>query len=169
MIRIILVLFVAITLATLGCTQDQGQGVFNVDAEITGVGNTILAVKYKIGETIVFDDITMKDNLGILQMIKNSKANTIPLKISIEFLSTDEPKKEGFLKYYYGANYLAESRSFDVDSLIMIADENVNLFTWRYKDGDYIDDDEKKDELKEETPQLKSTTQAPRKEITEKL
>ena len=51
----------------------------------------------------------------------------------------------------------------------MIADENVNLFTWRYKDGDYIDDDEKKDELKEETPQLKSTTQAPRKEITEKL
>jgi hypothetical protein len=163
--RIIIGIFVGILLWTLGCTIDQGEGTFYVDAEITSIGHTMISVKYKIGETIVFDDIPMKENMGILAMIKGTNNTTIPLRIHIEFATNTENDAEGFLKYYYGANFLSESKSFDVDALILIADENEDLFTWQFKDEKQISSKKKK---KEESSSISPTTQ-PKKEITEKL
>ena len=145
--RIILVIFVGILIWTLGCTIDKGKGTFYVDAEVTSIGNTMISVKYKIGDTIVFDDIVMKDNMGILAMIKDTNPKTIPLKIYIEFFTSDEPKKEGFLKYYYGANLLSESRSFEVDALVLVAKENIDIFSWEYRDSDVVKEDAKQKSL----------------------
>ena len=164
--RIIVGIFVGILLWTLGCTIDQGEGTFHVDAEITSIGHTMLSVKYKIGETIVFDDIPMKENMGILAMIKGTNNTAIPLRIHIEFNTNTEDDSEGFLKYYYGANFLSESKSFDVASLVLIADENEDLFTWKYKDEKQITGKKKK---KEEASSISPTIQLKKKEITEKL
>ena len=116
------------------CTIDQGEGTFNVDAEVTNIGHTILSVKYKIGNTIVFDDIIMKDQTGILQMIKDDDRKIIPLRVQIEFSTSNDVDDTGSLKYYFGANFLSESKSFDPRSLALIADQNVDLFNWTFKD-----------------------------------
>lgn len=119
-----------------GCTVDQGEGNFDVDAEITDIGTTIISVKYKIGKTIVYDDITMKENAGILSAIKNEKPKTIPLGVSITFYSTEDGSSEkSSFKYYYGANFLTDSKSFDLDSIIRMAKANPDLFKWTYRDG----------------------------------
>jgi len=133
----------------VGCTIDQGKGTFYVDAEITTIGHTILSIKYKIGKTIVFDDIVMKDSIGILQMIKDSKLKVIPLKIHIEFNTDSEGTESGFLKYYYGANFLAESKSFDIASLVLVAYENQDLFTWEYRNEEFLNEDKDTREEKE--------------------
>ena len=138
-----------------GCTIDKGDGTFNIDAEITQVGNTIMSIKYKIGQTWVFDDLVMKDNMGLFAEIKKQHTDTVPLRIHIEFNTTDEPSEEGFLKYYYGANLLGESKSFDVASLVLIAKQNQELFNWDYRDEHVVN--EERDEEEVEMTQ-KSTT-----------
>jgi len=145
--RIIVSIFFGIVLWTLGCTIDQGKGTFYVDAEITGIGHTILSVKYKIGNTLVFDDVVMKDNMGILAMIKEENPKVIPLKINIEFTTDSEGTEDGFLKYYYGANLLSESRSFDIDSLILVAKENKDMFSWTYRDSKAMSEDAKEESI----------------------
>ncbi len=129
-----------------GCMVDQGDGTFEVNAQITQVGNTIMSVKYKIGETWVFDDIIMKNNMGLFGEIKKSHKHTVPLKIHIEFKVTDEPKEESALKYYYGANLLGQSQSFDTDAILLIAKQNESLFNWTVRDGKSVS--EKRDETK---------------------
>jgi hypothetical protein len=167
--RIIAGIFVGILLWTFGCTIDQGEGVFNVKAEITNIGHTILSVKYYIGETVVFDDIPMQKNTGILQMIKDSGEKVIPLKISIEFLkSNDDNSNSSSFKYYYGANFLSESQSHDLDAIILIAKENKDIFSWKMRDGSTTNDS-KKEPTKIESSE-KIIEQLPmRKETSKKL
>ncbi len=130
--RIILYIFVGILFWTLGgCTINQGEGMFNVEAEITQIGNTILSVKYNIGRTIMFDDITMKDNPGILSIIRQDHKHTIPLGILIEFHESEESNhNEASIKYYYGANFLSESKSFDLTAILRVAKSNPEIFSW---------------------------------------
>ena len=141
---------ILIGMLVFSCTLDQGEGVFNVDAEITSIGHTILSVRYKIGNTIVFDDITMKDQIGILQMMKDDDRKIIPLRVQIEFSTSNDVEDKGFLKYYYGANFLSESKSFDPRSLSLIAKQNVDLFNWTFKDEKEFTNKKQPSKVKEE-------------------
>jgi hypothetical protein len=158
-----------LTVFLFSCTIDQGEGIFNVEAEVTNIGHTTLSVKYYIGKTVVFDDIPMKKNTGILQMIKDSGDKIIPLKIVIEFKdSEDEQHNESSFKYYYGANFLSESQSHDLESIVLIAKENQEIFSWDVRDGELVKED-KKEELPTMESSETSIDQPVRKEKSEKL
>ena len=154
-----------------GCTSNQGSGIFNVNAEVTAIGHTMLSVKYYIGDTVIFDDIPMKTNTGILQMIKDSGNKTVPLKIVIEFTESDENNRsESSFKYYYGANFLSDSLSHNLESILLIAKENQDIFSWIYRDGNLIKEMKKAPEPAEmESTKLEPIDKLPRKEKAEKL
>ena len=166
--RIIIGIFIGIWLLTFGCAKDQASGVFYVDAQILNMGITTLSVKYYIGDTVMFDDIQMDSNIGIFQMIKDSGETTVPLKIVINFQDNeDDSYDESSLQYYYGANFLSESKSHTLESLVLLAKENEYIFDWDYKDGAVIKKDKKKAELTE--PSTSSDSKTIKEEKSEKL
>lgn len=148
-----ILLFILLVSFVVGCTVDKGEGTFTVDAEVTNMGNTIISIKYFIGETVIFDDISMKKSIGLLQMFREKKLKSVPLKIHIEFHTQDDGNNSSSLKYYYGANLLGESQSFDTDAIILIANANEKMFMWEYKDG-HVRNDKKKPEEKEDTKKM---------------
>lgn len=141
----------ALALAISGCTIDSGSATLDVEAEITNIGNTILSVKYYIGDTVLFDDLIMTKNTGIFEMIKAEKMKTIPLTVHIYVNhSEDTSFNKGTIKYYYGANLLAESQSFDFESILLIAKKHTGYFEWEYLDGKSFGTNKKAPEIKSE-------------------
>ena len=130
------------------CTQDQFSGEFNIEAEVTNMGSTVVSIKYQLGVSEIYDDLVMKEKPAILSQWKEQDLKVVPLKVTISASSDSEGNKNSEVKYYYKSNLVYMSQSFDFDSVRMLASDNFDMFNWEYKDGNTVSK-EKKEPAKE--------------------
>ena len=157
-LKIASLLCLSLLFLLVSCTQNKFEGEFNIEAEVSTMGNTMVSVKYKLGNSMVYDDLPMKDKNAILSEWKNENMEVIPLKVTITGNNNDAGHTEGILKYYYRSNFICESKSFDFQSLLMLANDNAEMFLWEYRDGKAIskrEQEEVKEEVKKATPTRK--------------
>jgi len=117
------------------------------------MGATIVSIRYKIGVSEVYDDLTMKEKPAILTEWKHKDLSVIPLKVVMSGKSDDGGNSNAEIKYFYKSNLVCTSKSFDFDSIRMMATDNGTLFTWEYKDGNLVNNKKEEPEpVKTEIP-----------------
>lgn len=124
-----------------GCTQNQFCNEMEIRVKVLKINQNSVSINYKLGNEEVYDDIVLQAEA---QTIMLGKRKIITLKLVTSGLHHDN-KETASGKYYYGINYIGSSKIFkDYGTLLRLAQKNPSLFTWKVKDGSFINDEEEK-------------------------
>ena len=139
-IGLIIILLAFLMLILSGCITNSFEGEHKVKSEIIKTHGGSLLVKYKLGNSILYDQIQV-DNIALLSDIANKK--TLNMRVIIN--AADCCPQTGSIVYYIGASKLGISQVYNHYNLVYdIVKNQPEIVTWKVIDGKVIKSDKSK-------------------------